>query len=70
MTGRDDAGAHLDAHEERDDERANASDLTARRSPSPPGQTVMQAALAAGVYIPHLCWHPDFRRTARASCAR
>ena len=24
-----------------------------------PGQTVLQAALAAGVYIPHLCTHPD-----------
>lgn len=25
-----------------------------------PGQTVMQAAEAAGVYIPHLCHHPEF----------
>jgi [NiFe] hydrogenase diaphorase moiety small subunit len=25
-----------------------------------PGQTIMQAATAAGVYIPHLCHHPDF----------
>jgi len=25
-----------------------------------PGQTIIQAALAAGVYIPHLCWHPRF----------
>ncbi|HDS29814.1 MAG TPA: 2Fe-2S iron-sulfur cluster binding domain-containing protein [Firmicutes bacterium] len=24
-----------------------------------PGQTVMQAALDAGIYIPHLCFHPD-----------
>ncbi|MEW5881199.1 MAG: 2Fe-2S iron-sulfur cluster-binding protein [Pseudomonadota bacterium] len=23
------------------------------------GQTVMQAALAAGFYIPYFCWHPD-----------
>ena len=23
------------------------------------GQTVLQAALAAGIYIPHLCYHPD-----------
>jgi len=30
------------------------------------GQTVMQAAQAAGHYIPHLCWHPDF--TAHGSC--
>ena len=28
--------------------------------PFEPGQTVMQAASAAGRYIPHLCWHPDF----------
>jgi [NiFe] hydrogenase diaphorase moiety small subunit len=25
------------------------------------GQTVMQAALDAGVYIPHLCFHPEFK---------
>ncbi|MCK6505973.1 2Fe-2S iron-sulfur cluster-binding protein [Myxococcota bacterium] len=28
--------------------------------PFTPGQTVIQAALAAGIYIPHLCHHPDF----------
>jgi len=26
-----------------------------------PGQTILQAARAAGKYIPHLCFHPDFR---------
>jgi [NiFe] hydrogenase diaphorase moiety small subunit len=26
-----------------------------------PGQTILQAALAAGRYIPHLCYHPEFR---------
>ncbi len=26
-----------------------------------PGQSVMQAALDAGRYIPHLCYHPEFR---------
>jgi [NiFe] hydrogenase diaphorase moiety small subunit len=26
-----------------------------------PGQTVLQAALAADRYIPHLCYHPEFR---------
>jgi [NiFe] hydrogenase diaphorase moiety small subunit len=26
-----------------------------------PGQTVLQAALAAGCYVPHLCYHPQFR---------
>ena len=25
------------------------------------GQTVMQAAQAAAIYIPHLCFHPEFR---------
>jgi [NiFe] hydrogenase diaphorase moiety small subunit len=28
-----------------------------------PGQTVIQAARAAGKYIPHLCWHADFAAT-------
>ena len=31
-----------------------------------PGQTLMQAARAAGRQIPHLCWHPDF--SAHGSC--
>lgn len=26
-----------------------------------PGQTIMQAAQAAHKYIPHLCWHPEFK---------
>ncbi len=29
--------------------------------PFEPGQTVMQAALAAGHYIPHLCYHREFK---------
>jgi [NiFe] hydrogenase diaphorase moiety small subunit len=29
--------------------------------PFSPGQTVLQAALVADVYIPHLCFHPEFR---------
>lgn len=29
--------------------------------PFVPGQTVLQAALAAGRYIPHLCYHPEFK---------
>ena len=29
--------------------------------PFEPGQTIMQAALAAGLYIPHLCYHPEFK---------
>ncbi len=28
--------------------------------PFEPGQTIMEAATAAGVYIPHLCFHADF----------
>jgi [NiFe] hydrogenase diaphorase moiety small subunit len=31
-----------------------------------PGQTILTAALAAGVYIPHLCAHPEF--TPHGSC--
>ena len=34
--------------------------------PFDPGQTVLQAALAAGRYIPHLCYHPEF--TPHGSC--
>lgn len=34
--------------------------LDGRAVPFEPGQTVMQAAQAAGVYVPHLCHHPDF----------
>ena len=36
--------------------------ITIDRVPVPfkPGQTIFEAALAAGVYIPHLCAHPDF----------
>jgi [NiFe] hydrogenase diaphorase moiety small subunit len=26
-----------------------------------PGQTILQAALTAGHYIPHLCYHPEFK---------
>jgi [NiFe] hydrogenase diaphorase moiety small subunit len=29
--------------------------------PFEPGQTVIQAALSAGHYIPHLCYHPEFK---------
>ena len=34
--------------------------LDGRPLPFLPGQTVLQAARAAGRYIPHLCDHPDF----------
>jgi len=35
--------------------------LDGRDVPFAPGQTVLQAALAAGIYIPHLCYHPEFK---------
>ena len=35
--------------------------LDGEEVPFTPGQTVIQAAKAAGKYIPHLCWHPDYR---------
>jgi len=35
--------------------------LDGEPTPFAPGQTVMQAALAAGRYIPHLCYHPEFK---------
>lgn len=34
--------------------------------PFEPGQTIMEAAQASGVYIPHLCHHPEF--TPHGSC--
>jgi len=34
--------------------------------PFNPGDTILQAARRAGRYIPHLCWHPDFK--AHGSC--
>jgi [NiFe] hydrogenase diaphorase moiety small subunit len=40
--------------------------LDGKPIPFAPGQTVMQAALAAGHYIPHLCYHPEFK--AHGSC--
>ena len=34
--------------------------------PFTPGQSIIQAATAHGIYIPHLCWHPEFK--AHGSC--
>ncbi len=47
------------------DENSNF-DLDGEPVPFTPGQSVLQAAHAAGRYIPHLCWHPDF--AAHGSC--
>ena len=35
--------------------------LDGRVIPFEEGQTILQAATAAGVYIPHLCYHPEFK---------
>jgi len=40
--------------------------LDGREVPFSAGQTVLQAALSAGRYIPHLCYHPEF--TPHGSC--
>jgi [NiFe] hydrogenase diaphorase moiety small subunit len=38
----------------------NTFRLDGREIPFTPGRTIMDAALAAGEYIPHLCHNPDF----------
>jgi len=43
------------------DAMANSFTLDGADVPFEPGQTVLQAALAAGRHIPHLCYHPEFR---------
>ncbi len=35
--------------------------LDGEEVPFAPGQTIAQAALAAGRYVPHLCYHPEFK---------
>ena len=35
--------------------------IDGRVIPFAEGQTILQAATAAGVFIPHLCYHPDFK---------
>jgi [NiFe] hydrogenase diaphorase moiety small subunit len=35
--------------------------LDGREVPFRDGQTIMEAAAAAGIYIPHLCHHPEFK---------
>jgi [NiFe] hydrogenase diaphorase moiety small subunit len=40
--------------------------LDGEEVPFDAGQTVIQAALAAGHYIPHLCYHPEFQ--SHGSC--
>ncbi len=40
------------------------NEFTIDEQPIPfvPGQTILEAAKAAGIYIPHLCFQPDFKR--------
>jgi [NiFe] hydrogenase diaphorase moiety small subunit len=40
--------------------------IDGREIPFTPGQTIIEAATAAGVYIPHLCHNPEF--TPHGSC--
>ncbi|WP_051278978.1 2Fe-2S iron-sulfur cluster-binding protein [Chitinilyticum aquatile] len=40
--------------------------LDGENIPFEPGQTIMEAATQAGVYIPHLCYHEEYR--PRGSC--
>lgn len=40
---------------------ANTFILDGREIPFTPGQTIIEAATLAGVYIPHLCHHPEFK---------
>ena len=35
--------------------------IDGRVIPFAEGQTILQAASAAGIFIPHLCYHPDFK---------
>jgi [NiFe] hydrogenase diaphorase moiety small subunit len=41
--------------------RSSTFMLDGREVPFSAGQTVLQAALSAGRYIPHLCYHPEFK---------
>jgi [NiFe] hydrogenase diaphorase moiety small subunit len=49
------------AHETNPPEHRETFLLDGEPVPFAPGETVMQAALAAGHYIPHLCYHPEFK---------
>lgn len=45
---------------------ANTFSIDGQRIPFESGQNILQAALAAGVYIPHLCHHPELK--SHGSC--
>ncbi|HZX31202.1 MAG TPA: 2Fe-2S iron-sulfur cluster-binding protein [Rhodocyclaceae bacterium] len=40
---------------------SNTFTLDGKTIPFKEGQTIIQAATAAGVFIPHLCYHPEFK---------
>jgi len=44
-----------------DESKTASFQLDGETVPFEDGQTVIQAALAAGHYIPHLCYHPEFK---------
>jgi [NiFe] hydrogenase diaphorase moiety small subunit len=50
-------------------EIANRFQLDGEEPPSSPGRPSCRPRWPRACIIPHLCWHPDFPRTARASCA-
>lgn len=45
---------------------SNTITIDSKVIPFEEGQTIMEAATAAGIYIPHLCHHPDY--TPHGSC--
>jgi len=40
---------------------SNTFTLDGKTVPFNEGQTIIQAATAAGIFIPHLCYHPEFK---------
>ena len=57
------AGATTVRDEQRRNARVDDATLTidGQQVAAAPGTTVLEAALAAGIYIPHLCHHPDLK---------
>ncbi|WP_273121515.1 2Fe-2S iron-sulfur cluster-binding protein [Ferrovum myxofaciens] len=56
----------MGAEENRYAFNSNTFDMDGVEIPFKDGQTIMDAALAAGIYIPHLCHHPGL--TPHGSC--
>ena len=64
LANRNDAGAHLAQVGGR--LMSKTITIDGKTIPFEEGQTIMEAATAAGVYIPHLCHHPEY--TPHGSC--